>query len=685
MKGGAVSPEDRGRIEEIVEKVARRAASVVVMAMSRPGTPGPAPVEQTEPAQAASGSPGPSGAPPVSTAARDVVAATAAPASGTQPVTRPGEPPGGWRGYPSRTELNAASCEEDPALHSRAPWFSEEDLFEANDILSYWVDSVRMLPGGIPSAALTTEDWRRRLALPDRALLRVGQESVADARVRLVRLVCDRFAATFDEYETFPSSWEMDTWTPRCSSEYEYARELVELDYREWPRGGPYVLSRAMLFQSPTLPEGFRTISRTGSGFWESIRMERSNRNRYGFLIPHQCREVAAIRADEMARRWPRVPTWFEEYEVPQGCLAELPAAVTYVGTWLDERRDSPYWTVFLTEWCVTVAKNLLWDAYDRMYLWFISARVFDGIEYLVNNGAMDLPLGGQANANEALELARLSRSQDWDNVPRGNNHRTPPPCARHSPGREVLAGDFVFVDAATRTRITQREAQNLQSRKVGSGPSPAAGPAGRPLSWGPRRQNDRSRARRTTWLSGGWEGAVNADRKPKVEGGERERRAKIPRVDEGPPATATRLPSLPGTPARGSQVHTAPVGGAPAVAGASTQATPSGTGAGGASAGPSGRGPNERGGAGPGGKSVEVIEISSDEDKPLVKTEVREEPVPSTNANAGASSIDAMIGIAVESMLNAGMDASAIRDAVAQMRQRQGRGSGGSGPDAGS
>ena len=107
-------------------------------------------------------------------------------------------------------------------------------------------------------------------------------------------------------------------------------------------------------------------------------------------------------------------------------------------------------------------AKNLLWDAYDRMYLWYVPPRVADGIEYLAQAGALDVPLSGSANVDEVVKLVRLARQQSWDNVPRGQNHRTPPPCARHSPGREGPSGDDVFIEAATRTRISAREARAM-------------------------------------------------------------------------------------------------------------------------------------------------------------------------------------------------------------------------------
>jgi len=571
-------------------------------------------------------------------------------------VGRPGPPSGGWGRWPSRNELRDADMSAQPEVHARAPWFSEDDLLEMQGEITHWVDAVRTLPNGIPSDAVMTEDWRRRIALPDQALERGPNETVAQARVRLVRLVVERFEATVSGYEIFPRRWGVDTWTPRCNIEWDHCRELASIDTSTFPAGGPRVMQRAMLMYHPTLPQDFREQTRSGSAFWESIRVERSNRNRYGYLIPHQCREVAIVRRDAMPGRWPRVPMWFAEYEVPQGCLVELPPCVTYVGLWLNEHRDSPYWSVFVTEWCVLAAKNLLWDAYDRMYLWYVPAHVAEGIEYLAQAGALDAPLNGSANVDEAVELVRLSRSQRWDEVQRGNNHRTPPPCSMFSPGRTEPAGDFVFIDAATRTRISTAEARAIQARRAGQEPPPpprySAGSGG-----GRRSRRGRSRRRDPIeWKSDGWMTAVNQDA-GQPSGADRERQAKIPRVEAEAGPSTTVLPR-PGTPGATSPDRTRAARIASASAAASTQVDV------GSAAGASGEATKQ---AEPTKSEPEVIDLTGDDDK------VKSEPVEEGSASAPratTSNMDAIIGIAAESMLNAGMDAAAVREALSRMRQ---------------
>ena len=699
-------PASEEAVKDIVRNAATTAANLVVMAMSRAGTPGPGEGDEEEPDQvggvqattaataegaSASNAPAPTAqqtasasasnsvvvAPPRGGMARMSTLPDPFPPGGRATTTalpsRFGEPPGGWRGYPTRVELRATTMSADPALYARAPWFSEEAILEVSGILSFWVDSVQNLPGDIPSDAVMTHDWRRRIALPDHALLREEGEPIEQARVRLVLLVCDRLAATVQGYEILPTAWALDTWTPRCNTEYEYCRYLAEVDVDGWPSGGPHVMMRALLMTGASLPEDFRTQTRIGSAFWESIRVERTNRNRYGYLIPHQCREVAIIHPDEMPRRFVRVPLWLPEYEVPQGCLVELPPCVTYVGTYLDSRRDSPYWSAFVTEWCALTAKNLLWDAYDRMYLWYVPPRVADGIEYLANAGALDEVLGSRANVDEAVELVRMSRSQDWDNVPRGNNHRTPPPCARLSPGREEPAGDYVFVEARSRTRLTQAEAQRARARRGDTVAPPRAGP---PRSARNRASRSRRRQAPIEWRSDGWTQALGGD--DGAGPSDAPRRAKIPRVEEDrDPAPAPRLPSQPGTPAVTSPVgprgRTQTQSGAVSTQVAKTESAPgTSMAAGGTTRAPAAANATTTEAA---SATQEVVDLTADDEVKAEPVEVGTKP-----SSARAEDLNAMIGIAAESMLNAGVSADVIRDTIARMRTRGADGGSGSG-----
>ena len=150
----------------------------------------------------------------------------------------------------------------------------------------------------------------------------------------------------------------------------------------------------------------------------------------------------------------------------------------------------------------------------------------------------------------------------------------------------------------------------------------------------------------------------------------ERGRRAKIPRVEEDrDPAPESALPSRPGTPAAGARTgyvaaRTSSAAGARSVAGATSAAGD------GSTAGPStavetttacasGAGPSQP------KPEVDVVDLTETDD------EVKREPTEvDVSAQPTESGIDAVIGIAAESMLNAGMDAAAIRTAIARMRE---------------
>jgi hypothetical protein len=545
------------------------------------------------------------------------------------------------------SELEARTPEEAPELHARAPWYSEEALRDRDDLLPRYYNSLGYLPGEIPGRAITTPDWTRRIALPVRAYAH-HPAGVQAARTRLVEAVTARFNRTTQGLDMFPNNWDLDTWSPRISEEYEYARDLARLDMSDWP-DDPRVMTRAMLYDYSILPADFRTRRRLSVPWFEGMRFERQGRNRYGLLLAHQWREAEAMDPEHMVHRYPRVPDWFAEYyEVPQGCFAELGPSVTYVGFWLMERRDTPYWSIFLTEWCVNVAQTLLWDAYDRLYLWYVPRHVEGGIRYLVDDNALDVPLGGRANVNEMVALLDISAGINWDNVPRGNSHRSPPPCAMYSPGRTAPAGDFVHFDPATRAEITQaRHTQLLRARTAGEvapplaeaepGPSTVTRPAPR------SRNRSRARRRNSRRTSSGWATAVKEEE---------------PAVPQGPESRGGMTPGAGPSSARGPGHSAVPVPpGTPRYLGGS-----SARGAMGSTTAATGRAPSS---------ADDVVVISDDDTKP----EVKPEPGVAPETAPAADTTDAVIGRTAEAMLAAGVDADAIRKTIAELRnQRQRR-----------
>jgi len=480
------------------------------------------------------------------------------------------EPPGGWRGFPSRGELLAVGPEAAPELHARAPWYSEEGLVAGTDLLPFYADGLGRLPGDIPLEAVETRDWRRRIALPASALIRrAGQDASAVRTAHLVR-VNDRFGRTYHDYELFPIEWDLDTWTPRSEAEYEYARDLATLDFSDLPTRPIRRCMRAQLIHYQVLPSDFRTRRRDGL-FWDSVREERGFRNRFGVFVPRQCAEVLGVVLAEHGLRFVLIPYWFADWEVPQGCLAELPAVVTYRGFAMAARRDSPFWTIFITEWVVNVCKNLLWDCYDRYCLWYTPDAVIEGAEYLASAGLLTVPLGGEENVNELMGLIDVVRTTEWDQVPIRQTHRSPSRNTSHSPGRLGDAGDFIYYDPFQRRRMNYREVGPLLDVRRGRVPIPRALPVASRRGGAITRPRIDRRSRGRDQL-GGWTAAV-ANAAGTIT--DPARPPPVPRVEE-PVATAQppRVPTAATAAATATAATHPPAAAANPLARASTPAT---------------------------------------------------------------------------------------------------------------
>lgn len=107
--------------------------------------------------------------------------------------------------------------------------------------------------------------------------------------------------------------------------------------------------------------------------FWHThVRWEFNTRNRLGFLVSHQMVEIDFLRPSERAARYVPIPASWHAVEVPRGCLAELTAMLTYLGSYLCSDAQSKVWVTFYTERAAPVAAFLLWKVYDTYRLWFI-------------------------------------------------------------------------------------------------------------------------------------------------------------------------------------------------------------------------------------------------------------------------------------------------------------------------
>lgn len=95
------------------------------------------------------------------------------------------------------------------------------------------------------------------------------------------------------------------------------------------------------------------------------MRIERRARARSGIFCQWHQPEAEGVTPAEQLRRWPKVPSWFAEWEVPQGFWAELGPPLAYIGSALLHDRGSGWWVVVLTSWVVEVWVYEVWEAYD--------------------------------------------------------------------------------------------------------------------------------------------------------------------------------------------------------------------------------------------------------------------------------------------------------------------------------
>lgn len=82
---------------------------------------------------------------------------------------------------------------------------------------------------------------------------------------------------------------------------------------------------------------------------------------RYGMLFPYQCPQVEMLNRDARRRALLRVPEYWHELEVAQGCTSELAPVVTYKERSLSYS-DSGGWIVAYTEHMCKTASIVLLD-----------------------------------------------------------------------------------------------------------------------------------------------------------------------------------------------------------------------------------------------------------------------------------------------------------------------------------
>ena len=351
-----------------------------------------------------------------------------------------------------------------PLLFAAAPWFCDLGLRDAVGIANNFADGAGMLPGHLPLVAIRTYDWRARIAVPPSILRGSSPLGRASLSLCFMESVLDRLDIPLTD-TLIPSSFGCDTWVFRTEGEREYLNSLLS-----WTRGDPVLeadrlwrnqltaTNDAMSWTSAILPPNFRRMKRSSIPFFKyTVRFERRIRADTGYFLAYQMLEAGEVAQSHYANRYQRLPSWWGNFEVCQGFWSELGPILTYVGSHLSDPRHGP-WVVFLTEWCVKVAANLRWEAYDCWRLWFLPPKLVELMRLL----DYSIPLGGVDSDIEVHSLLDKVTQVEWENVPAFNFSRS---FAKRrpsfSPGRShSAAGDFVWFNAWTSSFCSASEAQ---------------------------------------------------------------------------------------------------------------------------------------------------------------------------------------------------------------------------------
>ena len=327
------------------------------------------------------------------------------------------------------------------------------------------------LPGGLSLSAVLSRDFTHRLVV-EPELLRPGYRRVnTEAKVAFVELVRQRIRRTPCN-RLLPRAWDMDTWAYRCDADRGYVANLKRiLDNLSAREEVPSV--SLMAWGEAILPPGFedRPERLSDPSMHSKLKFERRMRNRMGVFVAYEWVEITTFERDVLNTRYPEVPSWFAQYEVPADFIAEVPPCLVYYGLRMMEDPQSPRWIVFLSEWLAIVAKRFLWTACDgRLYV------VPHAVVEWLRRWDLTHVLGGAARQERVQGLLNLHAAIDWPRVPYTQGHHFDNPRARHySPGRGYDAGNsrsgnWVRLEAGTFSLAQPEYLREAEAVDAGSG-----------------------------------------------------------------------------------------------------------------------------------------------------------------------------------------------------------------------
>jgi hypothetical protein len=165
------------------------------------------------------------------------------------------------------------------------------------------------------------------------------------------------------------------------------------------PRDSAYALIRASMLAGHGNPTRF-----VEAHWWEA------RHRRKGVLLSWtqvEYYEQSSVPKDTL---YPKVPSWFAEYDVPGAMYVPHPGVVAYRGKAL-LNNDSLHWAIFRTEWVVNVFARWVDDAHYRGLLWHLPVGVRSGVDRLT---VVALIQGGEYSVAAVNGLLRLHDDHLW-------------------------------------------------------------------------------------------------------------------------------------------------------------------------------------------------------------------------------------------------------------------------------
>ena len=145
---------------------------------------------------------------------------------------------------------------------------------------------------------------------------------------------------------------------------------------------------------------------------------ERKERHRVSHLIPGHCLESTSVDRRGVSRRYVPFPHWWKSVEVAWNMRAELPAVIAYLSRLLIQNPDHAAWRIVRTEWALSVAKDLLFQARDGRLYWISPELREDMFTIGIGNLFAE---SDQSVRNDFTVLLRFIDALRWSLCPEEN------------------------------------------------------------------------------------------------------------------------------------------------------------------------------------------------------------------------------------------------------------------------